>query len=106
MSSHHVEPFIDDQLTVPGHTALVAHNHNTGAQSLSCDDCGVHLGRFAPDRWREKHIRGAWEKHLDGQGNGDTRPNSVDELDFRSTSDPHADYLDESDDAPNSGDVQ
>lgn len=65
MATHNVEDFADDQLSVPGHTALVTHNHNTGAQSLGCDDCGVHLGRFVPDRWREKHIREAWKKHLE-----------------------------------------
>jgi hypothetical protein len=75
MANHHVEPFIDTELSVPGHIALVAHNHNTGAQSLSCDDCGQHLGRFTPDRWREKHIREAWKKHLDDQGMTVTRPN-------------------------------
>lgn len=77
MGNHHVEPFVDAELSVPGHAALVAHNHNTGAQSLSCDDCGEHLGRFVPDRWREKHIRDAWQKHLVGQATGDTRPKAV-----------------------------
>lgn len=74
MANHDVEPFVDDQLSVPGHTALVSHNHNTGAQSLSCDDCGQHLGRFVPDRWREKHTRDAWQEHLAGQDDAATRP--------------------------------
>lgn len=68
MSNHRTEAFIDDELSVPGHTALVSHNHNTGAQGLNCDDCGEHLGRFVPDRWRGKQIRDAWQKHLDEQG--------------------------------------
>lgn len=76
MSNHHVEPFVDTELSVPGHTALVAHNHNTGAQSLHCDDCAQHLGRFLPDRWRQKHIRDAWNKHLAGQAELGTRPSS------------------------------
>jgi hypothetical protein len=67
MANHNVENFVDDELSVPGHTALVAHNHNTGVQSLSCDDCVTHLGRFEPERWREKHIRETWRKHLASQ---------------------------------------
>lgn len=67
MTNHRTEDFIDTELSVPGHTALVAYNHNTRAQSLNCDDCGQHLGRFVPDRWREKHIRDAWQTHLDEQ---------------------------------------
>lgn len=68
MANHRTEDFIDDQLSVPGHTALVSYNHNTRAQALSCDECGDRLGRFVPDRWREKHIRDAWKKHLDQVG--------------------------------------
>lgn len=68
MSSHRTEAFIDDELTTVGHTALVSHNHNTRAQSLTCDDCAAPLGSFPPDRWRTKHIREAWQKHLDRAG--------------------------------------
>ncbi len=68
MANHQVEDFADDPLSVPGHTALVAHNHNTGAQSLACDECGERLGRFLPDRWRERHIRDAWQQHLTQAG--------------------------------------
>ncbi len=64
MANHHVEPFADDELSVPGHTALVAYNHNTRTRSLSCDDCAEYLGRFTPDRWIAKQIREAWERHL------------------------------------------
>lgn len=64
MTNHRVEDFADDQLSIFGHTALGTHNHNTGVQSLGCDECGVHLGRFEPGRWREKHIRDAWQQHL------------------------------------------
>lgn len=74
MSNHHVEPFVDDQLSVPGHTALVAYNHGTRARGLSCDDCAEHLGRFLPDRWLAKHLREAWEKHLPSPDEPDTRP--------------------------------
>lgn len=65
MSNHRVEDFVDTELSVPGHTALVSFNHNTRAQSLSCEECDEHLGRFVPERWREKHIRDAWGKHLE-----------------------------------------
>jgi hypothetical protein len=65
MSTQRVNAFVDDELTLPGHTALVAYNHSTRARSLSCDDCAEHLGRFLPDRWLAKHIREAWEKHID-----------------------------------------
>jgi hypothetical protein len=68
MANHRIEGFVDDQLSVPGHTALVGHNHSTGAQSLSCDDCNQSLGRFMPDRWREKRIRDAWQQHLTEAG--------------------------------------
>jgi hypothetical protein len=68
MANHQIEHFADDQLSVPDHTALVTHNHNTGAQALGCDECGVSLGRFLPDRWREKNIRDAWQQHLNQIG--------------------------------------
>jgi hypothetical protein len=64
VSNHDVEHFADDQLSAPGHTALVSHNRDTGVQALSCDECGDRLGRFEPDRWREKRIRDAWQKHI------------------------------------------
>jgi hypothetical protein len=68
MANHHVEDFADGELSAHEHTALVTHNHNTHAQSLGCDECGVHLGRFEPDRWRERHIRDAWQLHLTQAG--------------------------------------
>lgn len=68
MGNHRTEPFVDDELTIPGHAALVAHNHNTGTQSLTCDDCAEALGSFRPGRWREKHLREAWAKHLAERG--------------------------------------
>lgn len=74
MANQNIEPFADDQLSVPGHTALVAYNHSTKAQSLSCDDCAEHLGRFLPDRWVAKQIREAWEKHLAEQHGGPAVP--------------------------------
>lgn len=64
MGNHRTEFFVDDDLTVPGHTALVAHNHNAGSQSLNCDDCAEALGSFPPGRWREKRILEAWQTHL------------------------------------------
>lgn len=64
MGNHRVEDFADDERSVPGHTALVSHNHNTGVHALSCDECDVSLGRFDAGRWREKHIRDAWQQHL------------------------------------------
>lgn len=67
MSNHRTEAFVDDELSAPGHTALVAHNHNTGTQSLTCDNCAEALGSFPPGRWREKHIREAWQTHLAAQ---------------------------------------
>jgi hypothetical protein len=68
VSNHRTEAFIDDALSVPEHTALVAQNHSTGTQSLTCDDCAEALGSFPSGRWREKHIRQAWQKHLDQLG--------------------------------------
>ncbi len=64
--NHEIEDFVDDELSIPGHTALVTHNHNTGAQSLSCDECAENLGRFESARWRDKHIRDAWNRHVAG----------------------------------------
>lgn len=66
MADHRIEAFVDDELTVPGHTALTSHNHTTGAQALTCDNCGTALGRFPAGRWREHQIRRAWRAHLDG----------------------------------------
>lgn len=66
MTAQQVDAFVDDELSVPGHTALVTYNHSTRARSLSCDDCGDRLGRFEPDRWVAKQIREAWEKHIGG----------------------------------------
>lgn len=65
MATQHVDAFVDTELSVPGHTALVAYNRSTRARSLSCDDCAELLGRFLPDRWLAKQIREAFEKHLD-----------------------------------------
>lgn len=67
MSNHRTETFVDDELTAPGHTALVGYNHNTRSQSLTCDDHAMPLGSFPPGRWREKHIREAWQAHLVGR---------------------------------------
>lgn len=64
MSSQQVSTNIDDELSVPGHTALRALNRTTKAVSLSCDDCAVHLSRFVPDRHRERGIATAWREHL------------------------------------------
>jgi hypothetical protein len=68
MANHHVEDFNDSELSVAGHTALISYNHNTGAQSLACDECDKNLGRFVPGRWREKHIRDTWQQHLTEEG--------------------------------------
>lgn len=68
MSNHRTEAFVDDDLTTAGHTALVSHNHNTRTQALTCDDCAAPLGSFPPGRRRAKHIREAWQKHLDQAG--------------------------------------
>lgn len=75
MAQQQVDAFVDDELTVPGHTALVAYNQSTRARSLSCDDCAEHLGRFLPGRWLAKQIREAWETHIPAQGEGSTAPN-------------------------------
>lgn len=64
MADHRIEAFADDELSVSGHTALVGHNHTTGAQALTCDDCAVSLGSFRPSRWREQRIQRAWQAHL------------------------------------------
>lgn len=78
MGNQQVDAFVDTELSVPGHTALVAYNQSTRARGLSCDDCAVHLGRFMPDRWLAKQIREAWEKHVPTQDEPDTRPNGSD----------------------------
>lgn len=74
MATQRVDAFVDPELSVPGHTAVVAYNHSTRARSLSCDDCAEHLGRFIPDRWIAKQIREAWEKHVPSQDEPDSRP--------------------------------
>jgi hypothetical protein len=67
MAHHRIEAFVDDALSARGHTALVSHNHTTGAQALTCDDCAAPLGSFSAGRWRERQIQRAWQEHLDAQ---------------------------------------
>lgn len=75
MAGQSVDAFVDTELSVPGHTALVAYSHSTRARALSCDDCAEHLGRFLPDRWVAKQVREAWEKHLAEQDTANSSPN-------------------------------
>lgn len=64
MTNHTSTEHHDPELSAPGHTAVIIHVHQTGGLGLHCEEDGWFGGGFRPARWREKHMREAWEKHL------------------------------------------
>lgn len=67
MVNHVVSDVMRQDLSVPGHTALMRYNHNTRKRSLACHECGAYLGTLQSVRWIEKHFAEMWAKHLGGE---------------------------------------
>ena len=64
MGNHTRVDSTDPALSVPGHTAHTVYIIETRQIGLHCDEDGWFGGSFRPDRWREKHMREAWDRHV------------------------------------------
>ncbi|HEY1394987.1 hypothetical protein [Roseateles sp.] len=70
MSNHTSHELVDTEHSVPGHTFTVVYVHQTRSMGLHCEEDGWFGGSFRPDRWRDKHMTEAWQKHLDHAATG------------------------------------
>lgn len=66
MSDHTAHDYHDPEMATPGHNSLIVYVHQTRQTGLHCDDCGWFAGSRVgrPGRWREKHMREAWDRHI------------------------------------------
>jgi hypothetical protein len=70
MSNHTASYYHDPDMAIPGHMSGLVYVHQTKMIGLHCggeqeDGCGWFGGSFHPGRWREKHMREAWQRHVD-----------------------------------------
>lgn len=72
MSNHTAHDYIDQDLSVPGHTATIVYVHQTRGMGLHCHEDGWYGGGFRPDRWRDKHMAEAFKRHVQHAATGAT----------------------------------
>jgi hypothetical protein len=71
MSNHTTSTSHDSTMAIPGHNSHLVHVHETRETGLHCggelDGCGWYAGSGVGrrERWAEKHMRDAWQRHVD-----------------------------------------
>lgn len=82
MADHQINNFWDEELSRPGHNAILTRSSGDNYKSITVgcfggaghpylveegeadDDCGWSGPHIRPGRWQEKHVREAFERHI------------------------------------------